>query len=129
MWDRKTLLARLAVGDIFHAVSPSAPSMICLITAMSEGTFEARTVTHQFHFTFDRQTGKGVPHREDPRFDFECTIDSVSPLPVDIHNTLLGLDRKMRLAHDSESFKLDGAERQALIFVGRFYPEHPLPLE
>jgi hypothetical protein len=54
-----------------------------------------------------------------------CTIDSIAPLPVDIHNVLLGLDRKMRLRFD----KLNTAEKEALKSVADFYPANPVDEE
>lgn len=55
-----------------------------------------------------------------------CTIDSMEPLPVDIHNVILGLDRKLRLVRDVERLKLNGAEKQALIFIDSYYSSNPL---
>jgi hypothetical protein len=51
-----------------------------------------------------------------------CTIDSIAPLPVDIHNVMLGLDRKMRLRFE----KLSREEKDALLFIADFYPSRPL---
>lgn len=51
-----------------------------------------------------------------------CTIDSIAPLPVDIHSVLLGLERKMRLRFD----KLNRAEKDAPLFVADFYPANQL---
>jgi len=91
--DRKDQLARLVVGDIFHAKpsSPEGASLICLVVSVTESTIHARTVTHQMQTEFDRQTGEGV--WGDDRIP--CTIDSTAPLPVEIHNVMLGLDRKI----------------------------------
>lgn len=50
----------------------------------------------------------------------------MAPLPVDIHNTLLHLDRKKRLNRDPERTKLTEAEHRALRFIAKFYPENPL---
>jgi hypothetical protein len=67
--------------------------------------------------TFDLNTG----HTFDSP-DVRCTIDSVAPLPVDIHNVMLGLDRKMRLRFE----KLSRAEKDALLFIADYYPANPL---
>jgi hypothetical protein len=122
MADRKTLLGRLAVGDVFHAESPKAPSLICLVVSVTEATIQSRTITSGEYFEFDRQTGAA-------QWDDEatlCTINSVAPLPVDIHNVILGLDRKLRLEQDPERVRLNDVERQALIFVDRHYYANPL---
>ena len=90
MANRGAALNSLAVGDIFHAESPNAASLICLVLAVTETTIQARTMTHQIHLEFDRQTG--VAEWGDDRVP--CVVDSVAPLPADIHNVMLGLDRK-----------------------------------
>lgn len=125
MKDRKTLLGKLAVGDVFHAESPKAPSLICLVVSVTETTIQARTVTSGEHFEFDRQTGVAQWIDE----AVSCTIDSVAPLPVDIHNVILGLDRKLRLEQDPRRVRLNDAERQALIYVARHYSSNRLSLE
>jgi hypothetical protein len=75
----------------------------------------------QERLSFDRITGREIGDRA------ACAIDSVAPLRVPIYNTLLGLERKMRLQHDPEKFKLDRDEREALMFVGPYYRSNRLP--
>jgi hypothetical protein len=118
MADRGAKLSRLLPGDIFHAECPSGASLICLVVAITDGRIEARRVTTQDHVTFELSTGLSLPDDGEAR----CMIDSIAPLPVDIHNIMLGLDRKMRLRFQ----KPDGAEKDALLFVADFYPAHPL---
>jgi len=123
--DRKTLLGNLAVGDLFHAESPKAPNLICLVVSITETTIQARTVTSGERFEFDRQTG--VAQWVDEAVS--CIIDSVAPLPVDIHNVILGLDRKFRLEQDPRRVRLNDAEKQALIYVDTHYSSNRLSLE
>ena len=118
MADRGAKLSRLVPGDIFHAECPSGASLICLVEAITDGRIEARRVTTQDHVTFELSTGLSLPDDGKAR----CLIDSIAPLPVDIHNIMLGLDRKMRLRFE----KPDRAEKDALLFVADFYPAHPL---
>jgi hypothetical protein len=122
--DRKDQLARLVVGDIFHAKpsSPEGASLICLVVSVTESTIHARTVTHQMQTEFDRQTGEGV--WGDDRIP--CTIDSTAPLPVEIHNVMLGLDRKNRLERLPERVKPNDAEIQAILFLDAHYASDPL---
>ena len=122
--DRKDQLARLVVGDIFHAhpSSPEGASLICLVVSVTESTIHARTVTHQMQTEFDRQTGEGV--WGDDRIP--CTIDSTAPLPVEIHNVMLGFDRKNRLERLPERVKPNDAEIQALLFLDAHYASDPL---
>jgi hypothetical protein len=118
MADHKAKLSRLVAGDIFHAECPSGASLICLVEAITNEKIEARRVTTQDHVTFELSTGLSLPDNGETR----CMIDSIAPLPVDIHNVMLGLDRKMRLRFA----KLDRAEKDALLFVADFYPANPL---
>ena len=123
--DRKTLLGNLAVGDVFHAESPKAPNLICLVVSVTETTIQARTVTSGEYLEFDRQTG--VAQWVDEAVS--CTIDSVAPLPVDIHNVILGLDRQLRLEQDARRVRFNDAEKQALIYLDAHYSSNRLSLE
>jgi hypothetical protein len=115
------LISRLAVGDIFHADTSSGDgaSLICLVMSVSETIISARTVTSQYHLEFDRRTGIGKWGG-----DSVCRINSVTPLPLEHHNTMLGLDRKMRLERDPERFKLCEAEKKALIYAAKHYADY-----
>ena len=118
MADRRSKLSRLVPGDIFHAECPNGASLICFVEAITNDKIEARRVTTQDHVTFELSTGVSLPDDGEAR----CTIDSIAPLPVDIHNVMLGLDRKMRLRFE----KPNRAEKDALLFVADFYPANPL---
>jgi len=116
---RRTLLQRLVVGDIFHATTKNGASLICLVTRLRKNQIEARTVTTQNLVRIERNTGVGklgagrVP----------CSVDSVAPLPIAIHNEMLGIDRKFRLAQDESALKLTSSEKKALLFIDSFYSE------
>jgi hypothetical protein len=69
---------------------------------------------------FDRSTGETLGN-ESP-----CAVDSIAPLPLEIHNIMLGLDHKMRLQRDPEKFKPNKEEIQAISFVNAYYPSNPL---
>jgi hypothetical protein len=122
MTNREFILENLVVGDIFHAESPNGASLICLVTSITKDIIEARTVTTQLDFRFDRRTGvakwgdKQVP----------CTIDSVAPLPAEIHSVMLGLDRKFRFERDPVQLKLNDAEKRALIYIDSHYSSNRL---
>ena len=117
MIDRDGALRNLVVADIFHAESPNGASLICLVTEIDETTIYARTVTTQRQYFFDRRTGLGGAGGD----QVVCAIDSIEPLPVEIHNAILGIDRKFRLNFDPKKLKLNDAEKKALIFVDEFY--------
>jgi hypothetical protein len=77
-------------------------------------------VTTQDNVEFDRSSGAALGN------DAPCAIDSIAPPPVEIHNIMLGLDRKMRLQRDPEKFKLNKEEIQAIHFMNSYYPSNPL---
>jgi hypothetical protein len=120
MTDLASALKRLVVGDIFHGRCPNGASLICLVESTTDDRIQARRITTQCRLEFDRSTGATLG-REIP-----CLIDSIAPLPVEIHNLMLGLDRKMRLEHDSERFKLSKGEKDALRFVASHYASNLL---
>jgi hypothetical protein len=132
MADHKNSIASLVPGTVFHAAAPNGASLICLVLSVNDTTITARRVTTQEHIEFDRHTGEAeVGDKRIP-----CVIDSVAPLPADIHNTFLEMDRKYRelMAMDEESrfadlerLKLTAAEHDALLFVASHYPSNPLP--
>ncbi len=134
--DRKDLLHNLAVGDIFHASAPNGASLICLVTAVmaADSVIQARTVTHHMHLEFDRETGiaewnaaKEWPTKGHADVWVPCTIDSVAPLPIDVHNLMLFEDRKARLTYLSDNAGLSDDEKDAFLFMYSYYRENPLP--
>jgi hypothetical protein len=131
---RRALLRNLVVGDIFHASAPNGASLICLVTIVTDTTIRARTVTHQMHFEFDRETGiaewsaaKQWPGKEGISDEpVKCVIDSVAPLPIDVHEGMLFVDRKERLVHRSGD-GLSDFEKECFIFMYSYYSENSLP--
>src|SRR4051794_3788132 len=107
MSDRKILLGRLVVGDLFHATGQTGASLICLTVAITQTTIQARRITTQETLEFDRETGVECGDRP-------SRIDSVAPLPLPVLNTLLELDRRYRLQQSPEQGRLTDAEIKAL---------------
>ena len=106
--------------------------------SVSEEIILARSVTTQEIIEFDRRTGRAVHKRHG--FNFDYAIASVEPLPRDIHEIMLSLDRNGRafeekLAADPEYESppdkpiLNGDQRRGLLFIDDFYRAHPLPPE
>jgi len=114
----------LAVGDIFHASCPSKASFICLVEEVTNERIASRRITTQEHVDFELATGLTLPRSDEVR----CRIDSIAPVPVAIHNVLLGLERKMRLCR-GEKVRLSEEEKEALKFVADFYPANPVDEE
>ena len=132
MADRRALLANLSVGDIFHAECPNGASCVCLVLALDDIAIQARRVTTQENLKFNRETGvEQVTDEQTP-----AVINSVAPLPVEIHDALLKLDQKYKALMtmdeksrftDPERLRLTDAEKKALIFVNSHYSSNLLP--
>jgi hypothetical protein len=122
--DRKTALAAIAVGDLFHATTPNGTSLICRALEISDLTIRARTVTSQYALEFDRATGVATPEIRDERVP--CTVDSVASVPNEIREALLGLDRAESDKAQAEHHKLTESEQRALVFAALFYPANPI---
>ena len=120
----KSVLSRLSVGDIFHAACPNGASFICLVETIANDRIVSRRITTQESVDFELTTGLTLPASEEAR----CAIDSIAPVPVAVHNVLLGLERKMRLCR-GEKVRLNEEEKEALKFVADFYPANPVDEE
>jgi hypothetical protein len=130
MLDRKTLIANLDVGNIFHAEYPNGASCICLVLSVNDVTLRARRMTTQENLEFDRQTGVEKVNAGEAA----AVINSVAPVPPEIHNVFLALDRKYGQMGpkewkepDLERFKLTEDEKNAFRFIDSYYAENPLP--
>lgn len=135
----KQALRSLAAGDIFHAhftqwPQSKGPSLICLVTSVTEDEIVARTVSTQVCFTFDRNTGRSRSW-EPPIYvsktgeTLVAVIDSIAPLPFNVHNALISLDRHFRLGQFSskpDKSHLTAEHKEALLFVATHFPENPL---
>lgn len=131
MLDRESLLGRLSAGDIFHAMAPNGASLICVVVSASQDTIQARRVTSQEALAFDRITGiENVADRQ-----AAAVIDSVEPLPPEIHNVFIALDEKYRAVHGQQNvfeqhpeyYKLSQSEKNALHFIDAHSSSNRLP--
>jgi hypothetical protein len=119
-------IGNLTVGDIFHAASRNGERWICLVTSVTETTVQARSAINDLLFEFDRQTGTGFATWRDRKTP--CAIYATDPLPEDIHNIILEMDRKSRLVEqdprlgeDETKPWLNDDERRALLYVAKHY--------
>jgi hypothetical protein len=133
MTDREAALRKIAVGDIFHASVglDNGPSYPCLALQVREDAIFARRMTTQSVHWFDRTTGAEID-------DDRIVIDSVEPLPDDIREIMLSIDRLFREAEYWEAEEPDWVPSEnhfhqskdqirAILFIADFYPAHPLP--
>jgi hypothetical protein len=121
MVNRKTLLGKLVAGDIVQADGPNGACPLCLIYAVTTTTIKARSVNTQAHYEFNRETGTG-----DWRDGGTVIINSIAPFPIEIHNIILGLDRKYRLLRDIMEAALTDDEIRALLFASDHHLSNPL---
>jgi hypothetical protein len=120
--ERAALLSRLVRDDLFHA-DASGVSLPCRVLEVTDTIIKARRVTTQELLTYDRHTGVEIVTDGSA----VSVIDSVEPLPSDIHDAMLSLDRKSHLIHCLDDVKLLPHEIDALVFIGDHYAENPLP--
>jgi hypothetical protein len=116
MADREIMLSKLVVGDIFQADGLNGAHAPCLIYAVTATIIKARSVTTQAHYEFSRETGIG-----NWRDGLPVTISSIAPLPVEIHNIILGMDRKYRLLRNIKEAALTDDEIRALLFLSEHH--------
>jgi hypothetical protein len=116
--DRKALLGNLDAGDIF---------MRRHLTPLHRWLSQRQSVGQIQDFP-----GWSCALREWLRR--LAVINSVAPLPPEIRNVFLGIERKYGQIKpedwdnpDLERFKLTEAEKKALRFVGPYYASNSLP--
>ena len=128
MTERKTALRNLTVGDIFHGRSPNGASLVCLVTGVNGTTIFARRITTQDDREFDRSTGISLD-------GVQSTIDCVAPLPPDIFDTYIRIDRKYRsfqemdrngIERDLTRYRLTPEEHRALLFIDDHVEANPI---
>jgi hypothetical protein len=129
MADRESALGRLGLGDIFHARSPkNRASLVCVVTAVDRTTIYARRIHAQDDLRFDRQTG--IELGEVP-----SSIDCVAPLPPEIHNLFVEMDRKYQritkllregVEFDLNECKLTPDEKRANSFIDEHISANPI---
>jgi len=130
MSNRETLIGNLDVGDIFHAEYPNGASCVCRVLSVNDASIHARRMTTQENLEFDRRTGIERVNVGKA----QAVINSVAPLPPEIHDVFLGIERKYGQMQpkdwdnpDLERFKLTDDEKQAFRFIDTHYPANPLP--
>ncbi|MBS0521645.1 MAG: hypothetical protein JSR90_23320 [Proteobacteria bacterium] len=130
MTDRTTALARVAVGDILYAEDEAGPTRICLTIDVTPEKLTARSVTTQHVYEFDRRTGVAL-HRLHG-IDYTFVIKSVAPLPADIHEIMLGLDRRYGGRPEKGDEPASGdtglteEQKRGLLYVSSYYPAFPI---
>lgn len=122
--NREELLSLLVPGDILQAIHHDGDGTPpCLVISVDTETIATRSVTTQQLYVFNRRTGVTLPNGDRQG----ATVKSVEPLPAEIHNTLLEIDRKYRLGHRNvSSAKLTDGQKKALLFIADHYERHQI---
>lgn len=114
--SREELLGSLVAGDIFAA------DHLCLVVSIETDVIHARRLIVREERSFCRRTGEEITAGRQGK----AAILSVEPLPVEVHEMILWLDRKNRLHTDISKAKLTDAEKNALLFVSDHYDSNPI---
>lgn len=117
--SRENLLGSLVDGDVF-----TTDGLLFVVVAIEPGLIRARRLIVHEERTFSRTTGQDITI--DDADGRRSAITSVEPLPPDVHNTILWLDRKNRLLTDMSKAKLTEAEKNALLFVSDHHVANPI---
>jgi len=119
---QKTRLSYLKPGDIFEAKSESGRSVVFLATDSGDSTIHSRSITMGFTVIFSKLAGTG----KEAEMNICYSISSVEPLPIEMHNRMLHLDRKLRLAGTPSSNPLTEQDKEALLYLSGHYSSFPL---
>lgn len=121
MTSKASYLINLVIGDIFNARSVNAPYIICIVTNIDNYKIYSRRLTDQSILTFDVESGLEIEN-----IGNNCEIESIEPLPLDIYNSMVGMDRRFRLSSRADKFTLDDKEKLALHYVQRHFSENKM---
>lgn len=121
---RREKLQALDHGDIVGAAFPGGNTLPFLITAADGNVLQARAVTSQFPLTFDRVTGEA--QWEDDGVNRVWRIGCMQPLPLEYHQLMLSLDRRMRLGSNGTTNPLDAGDKRVLLFLGEHWKANPI---
>jgi hypothetical protein len=137
LWQGKPPLSRLSAnpltrvvpGDIIHATSFGPYSIICVVASVEGGFIRARSIAQQLAIDFDIETGVGA-WRDETFGDtpIECRVDSIEPLPREVHDALIDQDRRHRLITDPKRWRESKAAWSAWSAAEEHFKRHPLVL-
>jgi len=119
---RQAALDAVKVGDVIFGIAAGGQEKLMLVYKADQSSIFARHVTSQTLVEFGRDgKSRRVPDGG------SCEIVSVAPLSSEDHQTVLGLDHKMRTAKKYPDAVLSKAEVKLILTKGDFYKAHPLP--
>ncbi len=121
---RQAALDAVKVGDVVFGIAGNGQEKLMLVYKADQQSIFTRHVTSQTRVEFGRD-GKSRQVTDGG----SCTIVSVASLPPEDHETVLGLDQKMRTAKKYPEAVLSRAEVEFLLRHDRFFKANPLPTE
>jgi hypothetical protein len=130
----------LKVGDFFNALyyplRDGDPVLTCTVLSIENNRILAKTVSTQWNFEFDTETGEAVmmdhrsfATRKIPSRLPLCKIQSVAQPPEEICEGLRSIDRKFRYDDPDETqgdMRLTPLEIEAICFLDDFYEKNPI---
>jgi len=124
--NRATLLGQLEAGDLVCARTSGGARAVCRVLAVEAVVLHLREVAGGHVRAFDRRTGAAITRADETASAAAGEIVSVAPLPVDLHNAVLALDRRSRLAQGDAPMRVTRAEAAVLLLLDAHYGINPL---
>jgi len=124
MSARARALNAVKVGDVIFGIAEGGQPKLLLVYEADDEGFSARHVTSQTSARFGRD-GKSSWAPDGG----SCVIVSTAQLPFDMHETVLGLDRKWAAKPEYPDTKLSSAEIKLMTSHRAFFEAHRLPDE
>lgn len=121
---RSRKLAALEVGDIFGASVDGGNILPFLVVHATAGELLVRAMTSQFPLTFDRKAGEAKEDRDGVTRVWR--IVSLQPLPLEHHQLMLSLDRRMRLGSNGTTNPVDEGDIRVLLFLPDHWDKYPI---
>lgn len=121
---RARKLAALDVGDIFGAAISGGNTLPFLVVRADEATLQVRAMTSQFRLAFNRSEGEAV--EIDHGVQRVWRVVSMQPLPLEHHQLMLSLDRRMRLGSNGTTSPLDEGDLRALLYLPEHWAAYPI---
>jgi hypothetical protein len=115
-------LAALDVGDILGAGVAGGNILPFLVTRADNVSVAVRAMTSQFPLVFDRAEGNAI----DTDRHLTWRVVSMQPLPLEYHNLMLSLDRRMRLGAKEQTNPLDEGDIRALLYLSEHWATFPI---
>ena len=118
-------LAALDVGDIVGArLMDRRDCLPFLIVAADGKTMRTRCMTSQFPLIFERHDGMATENNDGQMREWR--ISCIQPLPLEMHNLMLSVDRRIRLGSDGTTNRLDEGDKRVLVFIADFWDRYPI---